>query len=65
MFDMSPVSTEVKYARFQEDLAKAERHHALNRDALPVEKHSAARITIQVPRISLFRRLSHLVLRPA
>lgn len=65
MFDLTPTSCKVNDLFIRESLAKAEQYHALTRDVAPATKQSATKAGIQMPRISVFRRLTHLVLRPA
>jgi hypothetical protein len=65
MLGLTPTSCKVNDLFIRESVAKAERYHALTRDAAPVEKQPSANVAIQLPRISVFRRLTHFVLRPA
>jgi hypothetical protein len=51
--------------RFQDEVAKAERYHALVRGEKVGGKASVMVPAIRLPRISLISRLIHLRLRPA
>ena len=64
MFELSPTASEVTYLRVQDDLARAERYHALTRTEGVAEK-AGAQSVIRLPRVSLVRRLGHLLPRPA
>ena len=65
MLDLTPTSLTVNDLWISETLAKAERHHALTRTITAPEKRSETRFTLQLPRISLFRRLLQSLPRPA
>ena len=65
MFNLNPTSLEVHDMRIAEQLAKAERRHELTRGESVADKRLVQRPSIQLPRISLIRRLMHALPRPA
>ena len=65
MFETTPTAMTVRDMRFREDVAKAERYHALVRGDKIVGRAPVALPAIRLPRISLVSRLIHARLRPA
>jgi hypothetical protein len=65
MFEMTPTAMTVRTMRFQDDVAQAERYHALVRGDKVVGKTRVAFPAIRLPRISPISRLFHKRLRPA
>jgi len=65
MFETTPTAMTVRDMRFREDVAKAERYHALVRGDKVVGRAPVALPAIRLPRISLISRLFHTRLRPA
>ena len=65
MFELSPTDCAVRVMRFQDEVAKAERYHALVRGDKIVGRAPVALPAIRLPHISLISRLFHVRLRPA
>jgi hypothetical protein len=65
MIDLTPTNLNVNDLWIRENLAKAERYHALTRGEEAVQKQSVERPAIQMPRISVIRRLVQALPRPA
>jgi hypothetical protein len=65
MIGQTPTSLKVNDMWIRENLAKAERYHALTRNEADAEKQPITYSTVRMPRISLFRRLATALPRPA
>ena len=65
MRDVTPTSCKANDLWINETLASAERYHALTRTDAAPEKRSAIQFALKLPRISLVRRLRHMLPRPA
>jgi hypothetical protein len=65
MIDLTPTTLKVNDLRISQDLAKAERYHALTRNDVATRKEAVERPALQRPRISLIRRLAQALPRPA
>ena len=65
MLNLTPTSCKVNDLRISETLAKAERNHSLTCNSAAPEKRSSPRFTLELPRISLVRRLLQSLPRPA
>ena len=65
MLDQTPTNLKVNDMRIGEQLAKAEKYHALTRSDSVADKKPVQHPAVQAPRISLISRLIHTRLRPA
>jgi hypothetical protein len=65
MFEMTPTAMTVRTMRFRDEVAQAERFHALVRGDKVVGKTPVAFPAMRLLRISLISRLVHIRLRPA
>jgi hypothetical protein len=65
MLDLTPTTLKVNDMRIGQTLAKAEQYHSLTRGDVVTGKQPVERPAIQMPRISVLRRLVHALPRPA
>jgi hypothetical protein len=65
MIDLTPTTLKVNDSRISQDLAKAERYHALTRNDRVTGKQSGERPAVRWPHISIVCRLVNALPRPA
>ena len=63
--NMTDIDFQVHKMRLQENVARAETFHSLFHDVVPARTRPVAKPRIQLPRLSLVRRLTHALPRPA